>query len=646
MRSRESQSKDHLRPHQRYRPDGPTSGNRRLRSTPPKQKLLRFARLTGDRPDLSCDRVHSTGRWIIGLICLAMIVLLGRVIQLQTSPSPRLARLIDSQRSRLVLQARRGNLLDRRGRALASTRVAQRLFVDPQQIEDPVTFAERVGYTLGYDPAWIEKRISAREDRRYVPLDHRLSQTRVETLRGFKLPGLASQTRLVRDYPYGPLAGQVIGFVGFEGHGLEGLERMLNEPLTGTPGTLRYLRDSARRPLWIERTSYQPSTHGQSIRLSLDVTIQSFAQDHLRLACQQYSAQAGQMIVMDPHTGQILAMANYPFFDPADFSQAKPEDRRNRCVTDVFEPGSTFKAFVWAKATEAGLAQPDEIIDCTESGYYVSPKRRALRDAHAHGSITWDEVLVKSSNIGMAIVGQRMGIKPLHDAVRSFGFGSKSGSQLPGEVAGIINPLRRWNHYSETSVPMGQEVAVTSLQLARAYCAIANGGYLVTPTILAPSPASMDEPIYERVLDPDVARYTRRVLRRVVTEGTGPQGQQPTVRDLRQDRHRPGARPPKRRVPRKAVRGVVRGRSPGRPPTPGRGLRHPPPRPIAGLLRRHRRRPGGHGRDRTVTGLPGRPPHPAAPNRCNWREVRSMQFGERSCQRTVRPLDPHVDRCC
>ena len=338
---------------------------------------------------------------------------------------------------------------------------------------------------------------------------------------------MATQPRLVRDYPYGPLAGQVIGFVGFDGDGLEGLERRFNEPLAGTPGALRYLRDSARRPLWVERTSYQPSTHGQSIRLSLDAAIQSIAQEQLLAACQRYAAAAGQMIVMDPHTGQILAMANYPFFDPTEFSQAKPDDRRNRCVTDVFEPGSTFKAFIWAKATEAGMARPDEIIDCTESGYYVSPKRRALRDAHAHGRITWDEVLVKSSNIGMAIVGQRMGIKPLHDAVRSFGFGSKTGSRLPGEVAGIVNPLRRWNHYSETSVPMGQEVAVTAIQLARAFCAIANSGYLVTPTILAPSPASTDEPIYERVLDPDAARYTRRVLRRVVTEGTGRKANSP-----------------------------------------------------------------------------------------------------------------------
>ncbi len=461
---------------------------------------------------------------------LAWVVLLGRVIQLQAFPPARLAGLIDSQRSRTTLHARRGNLLDRRGRVLAATRLSRRLFVDPKLIEDPATFAEHVGYTLGYDPASIERKISDRDDRRYVPIDHRLSEARLRILKGFHLPGLATEPRLVRDYPYGPLAGQVIGFVGFDGDGLEGLERSFNTRLAGEPGTLSYLRDAARKPLWVERRTYRAPADGQPIRLSLDATIQSIAETQLAQTCDRYAAHSGQMVVMDPQTGQVLAMANYPHFDPGRFSQTKPQDRRNRCVTDVFEPGSTFKALIWAKASEAGFAKPDEMIDCTKGGYYVSPKGRVLRDAHAHGRITWDDVLVKSSNIGMAIVGQRMGIERLHKTVKLFGFGAKTGSGLPGEVRGIVNPLRRWNHYSETSVPMGQEVAVTALQLARAYCTIANGGVLVTPTILADGAdpqAAHDQPIYELVLHPAAAAHTRRVLRRVVTEGTGRKANSP-----------------------------------------------------------------------------------------------------------------------
>ena len=469
------------------------------------------------------NRAERVGRVFIGLIVLAMLILLGRVIQLQAFPPQRLAKLVDSQSSRITLQARRGNLLDCRGRVLASTRVARRLFVDPRLIEDPATFAEHVGYNLGYDPAWIERRVSSREDRRYVAIDHRLDDHRLRLLEDVELSGLASEPRLVRDYPYGPLAGQIIGFVGFDDHGLEGIERLFDARLAGRPGALKYLRDAARQPLWVERTGYRPPAHGVDLRLSLDITIQSIAEEQLGQACEQYAAVAGQMIVMDPINGQILAMANYPPFDPGGFSKSKPDDRRNRCVTDVLEPGSTFKTFIWAKATEAGLARPDEVIDCTESAYYVSPKGRALRDAHGHGRITWDEVLVKSSNIGMAIVGQRLGIKPLHDVVRMFGFGSVTGSGLPGEVKGIVNPLARWNHYSETSVPMGQEVAVTPLQMARAYCAIANGGYLMTPTVLAPDSDGYGypSPVYTQVLDAPVAAYTRRVLRRVVEEGTG-----------------------------------------------------------------------------------------------------------------------------
>ncbi len=475
-------------------------------------------------PDAS-RRALRAGRVFTIVITLALLGLAGRVAQLQIDPPKRIVDRIDSQRSRTIVQARRGNLLDRRGRILATTRVAQRLFVDPKIIEDPNTFSERVAYTVGYDPASIERKISQSKNKRYVVIDRRVSDDRAAKLDGFALRGLAKEPYVVRDYPQGTLAGQVIGFISVDGQGLEGMERVLNPHLAGQPGAVRYLRDAKRQPVWIDRADYKAPSDGQAVRLSLDATIQTIAETQLAAACRQFAAQSGQVIVMDPVTGQVLAMANYPTFDPNDFSRSHPDDWRNRCVTDVFEPGSTFKPFVWAAATHAGLVQPDEIIDTTTSGVYRTDKGRRLHDVHAHGRITWDDVLVKSSNIGMAIVAQRMTPSQMHAALRAFGFGAVTGSEIPGEAGGIITPLKKWNHYTLTSVPMGQEIAVTALQLVRAFCALANGGYLVRPTILAPDPSSPDHRdaalIYERVLNSATAAHTRRVLRRVVTQGTG-----------------------------------------------------------------------------------------------------------------------------
>jgi len=474
-------------------------------------------------PNAAAQRTLWVGGIVITCVSVGMLGLLGRVIQLQTHPPAPVLNQIDSQHGRRTLQSRRGNLLDRRGRVMATTHIAHRLFVDPQLIQDPNTFSEQIGYRLGYDPARVEQMIGLKSHRRYVVIDPRLNDERLAQLKAFRLRGLADQPYVVRDYPLGPVAGQVIGFVGVDHQGLEGLERTLNSRLRGQSGSLSYLRDASRKPLWVNRDNYDPPQDGQAIRLSLDVTLQTIAETELAQGCQAFGAPSGQLIVMDPYTGEILAMANYPAFDPNHFMQSRPDDHRNRCVTDVFEPGSTFKPFIWAATTEAGLARPNEIIDTTTTGVYVTAKGRRLRDVRGHGRVTWDDVLVMSSNIGMAIIGQRMEAQRLFTAVRAFGFGRKTGSGLPGEVSGIVNPLKQWNHYSVTSVPMGQEIAVTALQLTAAFCAIANDGYVISPTILVRQTDGPDSParIYECVLSPKVAAHTREVLRRVVTEGTG-----------------------------------------------------------------------------------------------------------------------------
>ena len=463
-------------------------------------------------------RVLSFTRGLLGLVSVLLLCLLGRVVQLQMRPSDRIARLIDSQQSRRDVLARRGHLTDALGRPLAISRTATRLFADPRLIQDPTSFARIVSDMLALDAREVEKKIRQRRDRRYAVLEHRLAAWQVEELGNLKLPGLATQRWLVREYPQGHLAGHLVGVAGFEGRGLEGLEFAFKDDLAPTSGSLDYLRDVRFRPVRMVNRNLRPPRDGVSIGVTIDLTIQSIAETELSAQCRHFEAQQGQLIIIEPHTGRILAMANYPEFDPNNLDQTSREQRRNRCVTDVFEPGSVFKPFVWAKALEGGFLDPGEVIDCTTNGLWVSPEGRRIHDVRGHGLITAAQVITKSSNPGMAQIGLRLGAKRLHQAVGEFGFGSVTGSGLPGEATGIVHPLAKWNHYSVTSVPMGQEIAVTGLQLVRALSAIANDGLLPRPRVRSTEGIL---PVRHHVLSALSARYTRYVMRLAVLEGTG-----------------------------------------------------------------------------------------------------------------------------
>lgn len=466
-----------------------------------------------------------TARIVVGVLTLALLALLGRTYQLQARPEPRIAALMDGQRSVAEITGRRGAITDRRGRALAQTRTARRLFVDPVLIDDRNTFSERVGYSLGLDPVQIEMSLSQRSGSRYVVIDRQADEERERRLAGVDLPGLASESITVREYPQGPLAGQVVGFVGAEGRGLDGLERAWERRLQPEAGEYAFLRDARRRAMWLDG-GYRAPADGQTIRLSIDLTIQAIAERRLAEAVEEFGAQAGQMVVMQPWTGEVLAMANYPAFDPSRFGSQDAKLRRNRCVTDVFEPGSIFKPFVWAAAVDAGAARPEEKIDTSTAGWWKPTRGPVLRDAHPHGLLSWDQVLILSSNIGMGRVAQdRLGREKLHAMIRDFGFGESTGSGLPGEMSGLLRSVKDWSATDVTRMPMGQGIAVTPMQIVRAFCVFANDGLLVQPRIEAVDPTDLSSAstasAVRRVLSPALARHTRNVLGRVVTEGTG-----------------------------------------------------------------------------------------------------------------------------
>lgn len=495
--------------------------------------------LTAVHPaDLQQQRIWLVARVLVVIVTLLLLALLGRVVQLQFRPEPQIADRISNRGTQTSIMPRRGAILDAKGRPLAVSSLGYKLYADPVEIGDKnlPTFAAHVGHAIGVDPAAIDQLISQKLDKReqfnaktaassddepsplrYVVLNPLLSDEQYSKIQALKLPGVGLEPRLIRHYPQGQVAGQIVGFVGVDHKGLDGLEFALDHVLNGKPGALSTLRDARRRPLWVEEGDYQPSQDGHDIQLSIDSVVQAIAETELNSVCKAHRARAGEIIVLDSRNGQILALANWPAFDPAASDRSNEILRRNRCVVDPIEPGSIFKPFLHAAATSMGLARPATIVD-TGSGLWATPYGRKLRDAHAHGSISWEQVLIVSSNIGMAKVCEPMGAKKMYDAVRAFGFGQRTGADLPGESPGILNDLKKWNKYSLSSIPMGQEISVTPLQMVKGFSAFANGGLVVSPSIIA---AEAQRPIFQRAVDAKTAEATRYLLRRVVIEGTG-----------------------------------------------------------------------------------------------------------------------------
>ncbi len=504
------------------------------------QPAARLPRNPDTREADRAQRVLIAGRIAVGVMTIVLLALLGRVAQLQQRPDPRVLSLLERQASHHDLPARRGMLLDRRGRPLANTRVAYRLFVDPALLQDPATLSFIVAERLGLDPIAIEMAMADRPHSRYVVLDFRVNDANIEAARNLvaEVRGLALEPHLVRDYPQGELAAQLVGFVNQDGTGIEGLEKSFDAQLAGTGGGYTLLRDSRRRPLWIDHYDATPQD-GQPLRLTIDLTLQRYAEEQLDRTVAEFGAKAGQMVVLDPYTGEILALANANFnpqhptnqaglpprIAPDAAGNADPQLRRNRAVTDLLEPGSIFKPLVWAAATEQGFADPREMLDCSEQGWWKPQRGPILRDASPHGTLSWEDVLVQSSNIGMGIVAERMGKEHLHAVVESFGFGKTTNSGLIGEQPGMLRDVADWSWTDLTRIPMGHGVAVTPLQVTRAFASLANNGHLLNPTIVlqtdrSPRTASVGSPP-AIVTSPETARLTRQVLRRVMTEGTG-----------------------------------------------------------------------------------------------------------------------------
>ncbi len=457
----------------------------------------------------------------------------GRLIWLQVDPGKKLSEESNSHIGQIELRVPRGDIRDCRGSLLATDRQVPSLWADPRFIDNPYTAALQLSARLSLDEDHMSRRLSKRDAKghlkKFVWVKRWLSDdelARVEELRRRVGPGLALKNEAVRFYPEGELGAHLLGFANREGLGCEGVERAFDKYLRSVPGRQKSRVDAKRNILASLTLEYVEPEGGDTVILTIDKAIQHSLGRELDEALLRTDSPRAMGVVMDPRTGAILALACRPAFDPNRYSDFSPEQYGNRALVDVFEPGSAFKVVTASAALEHGLVALDTLIDC-EGGSF-NPYGHRIGDYHKMDIEPFSVCYAQSSNIAMIKVAAMLGPARLERWVHRFGFGEKASADFLAESRGIVRPLESWTRYSMGAVPIGQEVSVTILQLARAYSVIANGGYLIRPYVVERATNRDGDTIYqhragvpERVLSAATVSTMKELSHQVVLEGTG-----------------------------------------------------------------------------------------------------------------------------
>lgn len=474
----------------------------------------------------------------VGFVLIAIMALLvWRILYLQCTQTDHYRQNSQRQRQSTVVHlAQRGLIVDRNNNMLAASNLVETVFAEPRSISnDPElvkTTAIELQEILSIPGTKICDLIYRSRNPGYIAIKTGINPDQRQAIRQAGLRGVGIQSNWQRHYPTGSLMSHVVGFTGRDHTGLAGIELKYNGKLSGQSGRDVLIVDSGRKPI-AARNQRQITEDGSSLILTIDSSIQQFVRKALIKQCKEFKAESATAIVMNPWTGAILAMVSVPDFDASEFSSSKPDQLRNRALTDPFEPGSIFKPIVAALALDCDSITKDQIFFC-ENGNYRGKGFGTIGEwaNHKYGNMTVHDILVRSSNIGMAKIGQKMGKHKLYKGLKLFGFGQRTGIDLPGEDAGLIRNVSKWDGYSITRVPYGHEVSVTSLQIISAYATLANGGRPVTPHLVR---AVIDDQglITEmnipprtsgHIIKPEVANWiVRKALVGVVTEekGTG-----------------------------------------------------------------------------------------------------------------------------
>jgi cell division protein FtsI/penicillin-binding protein 2 len=483
---------------------------------------------------------QQTRRWRVGLITGGILLMWGilaiRLVQVQGYSRDGFASRATSQRTfKEVIPARPGEIVDRNGHVLAMTVTRRSLFLDPSRIENRWDVARQIAGALNLSADHLYQQLSDKASRRFIWVKRRLTEDEVERVRALALPEdiWGYRNEYQRNYPQGNLAAHALGIRNIDNHGSGGVEQSFDSAIRGMEGSRILVRDA--RGAVIDIRPEAAPRHGATIVTTIDSTLQVRVENQLDEIVKQWNPTGACAIVMQPTTGDILAMASRPTFDPN-----KPAGQKdawsNLCISAVYEPGSTIKPFIVGWAMEQGLLNSNEIFDCENGAYRMG--RRVLHDSHPYGRLNVTDVLVKSSNIGMAKIGERLTNAGLYRSLLTFGFVRRTGLELPGELVGLVRPLNDWNDYSLGSVPMGHEIAITPMQLITAHAALANGGRMVYPRLTtsenSPLPTPIDTisrdsapaPVVAQTIDPEIARWlVNEPMREVVERGTAKRAQ-------------------------------------------------------------------------------------------------------------------------
>ena len=462
----------------------------------------------------------SRGLLLGGFLALWMLALVARLYHLQIIQYVDLLARAERQQQRTIeIAPKRGTIYDRQMQPLAMSLATDSVFAVPSEIPNPEMVADLLAPVVGLEKGdllgrfktfksfcWVKRKVSADEALR---------------VRDLNLRGIYFQKEMKRFYPKGELAAQVLGYVGLDDHGLGGLEYRMNDTIQGTPSRILIAADARRQSFHSTERAGQP---GKNVVLTLDENIQYIAEKALADAAAKWRMASGSVVVQNPRTGEVLAMASYPTFDPNGYGKSAPEARINRAVSGVFEPGSTFKLVTVSAALDEHLTTPEEVINC--QGGSIVLAGHVIHDDHAHGDLTVRQVVARSSDVGAIKLGLRLGEDRFYRYIRAFGFGSTANIELPGEERGLLQPPSRWSGISIGEISIGQEVGVTALQLASAYSAIANGGVLFQPRVvrgvfLGGSHEPVAPAAGRRVVSRETAERMKEILSGVVEAGTG-----------------------------------------------------------------------------------------------------------------------------
>jgi cell division protein FtsI (penicillin-binding protein 3) len=466
---------------------------------------------------------------VLGLVlCVWALALVIRLFQLQVLGHEKYAHIADTQQQKLdSMDAPRGAILDRNGNYLAISSEVPIVCVNPLRIPDRETGADLLASVLNLDRDELLDSLDRAADshRGYLVIDPQATDQEVDAVRKLNLDWVEIRQGNARSYPNGQLAAHVLGNVNSLGKGVAGIEKKLESELGGTPGLIRVTTDVHRRGYNFE-VERQPIV-GKNITLTIDSRLQYIAEKAIAEAVTAKHAVRGSIVAMDPYTGEVLALANYPTYNPNDRLKAgqKVRGREDFAVVAPYEPGSVFKVITLASALETTSLRPDTLINCGNGILRIG--KRVIHDEHRYSILPMQDVLAHSSNIGAIRVGLTVGENNLYDYVKKFGFGRRTGIELPAEAPGLIRPLSRWRSGSLPSISMGHEVSVTTVQLAQACSVIANGGYLLHPHLVKSKQSANGEKEVTpqaqgvRALRPETVFKMRQMMEHVVVAGTG-----------------------------------------------------------------------------------------------------------------------------